>query len=1021
MLTLMKTKINKIILLFLIMIMVSINYQISLAFDLETSIISLAISSNEKLIKTDPFFELLDMGDYLLVPLNALTEYLDLSVIYQRETNIVSVTHADTQRNVDIDIENGIYLDHVEWANEPPVVLEGEFYVTTSLIEYLADVRFEWNSKYQELTMIGSWFSDEEEAQSLNQSSNLDTGSLKSETVLTPTVVGKAFSLGSIQYKMVWENRKSDLESWQKNGNLVLNIHGRAGDWELSLGGETDLTADDQEIILSYLNAEYNKNNHLIILGDKKIDFDKTVGSQSLRGLYYSFPDKRFSKLVAYTSISGAVEIGDKVSLYVNEKLREEISATEEFYTFTHVPLNIKRINLIRVTIEKNTGEKYDIIKKIAASARILEVGVKEVTAALGAYRDPNTDNYEGQMVGVKTDLALTESISMNLVTACKQSYENKESLIYGSDLGLAFRLGEKTIITLDWVIGGESDNLFHGVNSTLLYCLENGYIESLVFYVPEDVSKGVQIPVGQGVGLVGVWDLPKNWEIKIQGDLWRPILGMELLSLNRGQLALTKRWGEYLDNSVSLVGKIEEKEILTENFIEENIEEIEKIIELVKETGVIYEHRHKRDEFFEKGKVSFVISGITNDNQSYQFKIIDIEQDISKLFSKYFLASASIGASSRWFNNNFLEGNFAITSQAKWGIKNIWVSGIGTIKGISNQYSDYKYDLEEIDLGFIVQHYFNENNIVYLNFDHVWKNYADFNYTKGEFGTIHRWEDGKGKLSCNIGYVSSIDERKYPQWSAKIDIERILSRDMKINVTAEQLYDTLWDSDPEHVFLVTLSHALGFTSETNQGQQYSGNEHVSFIGGIVYLDANGNGIMDNDEKRLSGIKMALDGRRTETNQLGEFRFDYVEPGIYRVGFDLKSLDADYTPVLDEEIVKIRENENIFLHYGLTINGSISGKVFIDKNANGKMDDDEEALQWVGICLNDNEKSVYTGKDGTFYLENLPLGTHVIKILRETLPFNMVVSHGELFEFQIAEEFLDIEGLLIPAVYKFVE
>ena len=212
---------------------------------------------------------------------------------------------------------------------------------------------------------------------------------------------------------------------------------------------------------------------------------------------------------------------------------------------------------------------KQEITKKIAASPRILESGTKEVIAAFGMYQEPDTTQSNGIMAGFKTNLALTKSASLSLETVCTNLFDNEVPILYGSDLGLAFKVGKHTIVSLDWLVGGEKDDIAHGLKSTLLFCLEKGYIEGLAFYVPEEVSQGVRTSAGQGSKIVGVWDFSKNWSLRVQGEARTSILEMEPFESKMGQLALINRWGKNNQNSVTLISNIEEKNYISENMIE--------------------------------------------------------------------------------------------------------------------------------------------------------------------------------------------------------------------------------------------------------------------------------------------------------------------------------------------------------------------------------------------------------------------------------------------------------------------
>lgn len=129
--------------------------------ELETSTVLLTIKTGEELIEEEPLFEILDFNEYVLVPLNGLSAYLPYDITFDREANTVIVDDQVSKRQAIIDLQNRKYVvgDELHWpqGEQPPLSLNGEFYVSPSLIEYLVDVKIEWSYKYQELTVHADW------------------------------------------------------------------------------------------------------------------------------------------------------------------------------------------------------------------------------------------------------------------------------------------------------------------------------------------------------------------------------------------------------------------------------------------------------------------------------------------------------------------------------------------------------------------------------------------------------------------------------------------------------------------------------------------------------------------------------------------------------------------------------------------------------------------------------------------------------------------------------------------------
>jgi hypothetical protein len=189
-------------------------------------------------------------------------------------------------------------------------------------------------------------------------------------------------------------------------------------------------------------------------------------------------------------------------------------------------------------------------------------------------------------------------------------------------------------------------------------------------------------------------------------------------------------------------------------------------------------------------------------------------------------------------------------------------------------------------------------------------------------------------------------------------------------------------------------------------------------VTGYVFLDENYNGLMDDNERRLVDMPMKLGSIRTRTNEDGLYIFKPYFNDIYLLDFDYNNLIADYTPVTEDVFVKVRDNQNIHQNYGVTINGSISGSVYLDKNVDGEKNDDEEYLDWVGLSIKELNKKDYTDDRGEYYFENIPLGNHQLEILKDSLPAGLSPKDGYQFEVFITEDSLDHRDLDIALIYS---
>ena len=101
------------------------------------------------------------------------------------------------------------------------------------------------------------------------------------------------------------------------------------------------------------------------------------------------------------------------------------------------------------------------------------------------------------------------------------------------------------------------------------------------------------------------------------------------------------------------------------------------------------------------------------------------------------------------------------------------------------------------------------------------------------------------------------------------------------------------------------------------------------------------------------------------------------------------------------------------------MNGTISGVVFLDDKANGRMDSSDARMPWVTVVL-DGEEKTFTNSEGRFYFESVPMGSHTVEITQDSLPKGLAVLGPSMFNVTISEQNLDSPTIEVPIVYKSV-
>ena len=203
-------------------------------------------------------------------------------------------------------------------------------------------------------------------------------------------------------------------------------------------------------------------------------------------------------------------------------------------------------------------------------------------------------------------------------------------------------------------------------------------------------------------------------------------------------------------------------------------------------------------------------------------------------------------------------------------------------------------------------------------------------------------------------------------------------------------------------------------------------------VDGRVFGDLNDNGRLDAGEEGVSGVKVELwqnDARvaYAETARNGAFRFEGLRPGAYQITY---TLPARYVAARD---AALRSRFNLGMGEARVLGpigcyqpGSISGTVWLDEDANGRMGSREAVLEGVTVALTRQGERVawaVTGTDGRYAFENLAPGDYAVEAeLPETLMFadggiipGVDASQGQSGRIRL-EMGMDRDGQVIGAV-----
>ncbi|MGM0500771.1 MAG: hypothetical protein ACQERL_11280 [Bacillota bacterium] len=986
--------------------------------EIETSIVLLTLFdiNKEMVYEKNDFFELFYFKeeDYVLLPANLIVPYLDVELNFNRELSILILTKAN--KEVIIDLKDKKYIDHPEWDTEEPIIYGGEFYLSKKVFSYLTNYKISWNNSFQELHVEGEFIEDLSQDQILDLDEKKDLYQKEKEEILGDELRG--FQLSSVHYRVELELEDRIFSELSKNIRGDLNFYGRVNNWAYFINNNLsyNLNNQDVEYELDKIKFKYQENNMLIIAGDHDLNLKNTMGKIDMQGLYFSLPDRLSFKLIPYTTLKINVKKGDDLSIIINNKLakKEAIKRDREFL-IENLELRAGYLNKIEIIIIDKDGNKSIKTKYLAGSSNILQPKVKEIELMAGRFRDSNfSDNeWEGYFGSIRSNYALNDKLSFNLESTIYNESENpdseSENEILSSITGFALRLGGSTVINLDWLVAGEFDNLENGAQAELLFSMLKGYIKGVYIYFPPEIEEYMEEDEGEDKSISMKLDLTNNWSIN-------PTIGQRNTLENRldesdyyrFRVIYNPNWRNY--NSVSLLYEDNREDYLISD-IENNLylfegNEIKKGVALVNN---LYGNTFRITSELAYYDNDLEIYNFPPDNYQGNYQDYEAELSVYKRINNYLFISLNYDGEQQRdslglrYYDRIYDGQIRLSFSDRASL---------TLSTERREEESENLISEESSLK--LKYYFNREFSVS----------AELNDYQGEFLSDYQslLLSGDYYFPDNPGYIRLFGEYIVPEdgqngisFGGAYDIIR--DDESGIVIEAGREYQNFLNGEYEEYVTISYSHALSFIGSEKKNTRFTDFEPRPIVAGYVYLDQNYNGVMDPGEKKLKDISMRLDSIMTETDEDGFFIFKPYFNDLYLLNFDYRNLIADYTPVTKEILVRVKDNQNIMQNFGLTINGSISGKVYLDKNANGNKDENEEYLVWAGLSVGNLNKKDYTDQRGEFYFENVPLGYHKLNLLKESLPRGTKPLNGYEHDVYITEDRLDHHDIDIPIIY----
>jgi protocatechuate 3,4-dioxygenase beta subunit len=221
------------------------------------------------------------------------------------------------------------------------------------------------------------------------------------------------------------------------------------------------------------------------------------------------------------------------------------------------------------------------------------------------------------------------------------------------------------------------------------------------------------------------------------------------------------------------------------------------------------------------------------------------------------------------------------------------------------------------------------------------------------------------------------------------------------------------------------LSEALNFIDFTLSTDDLTidiGLVTLGSIGDLVWEDLNCNGIREQNEPGISGVKVTLEGldlfnvfvqSSTLTNVNGNYLFSNLKPGQYTVNFETPT-GYEFSQAM-MNLVEIKSGQNVLnIDASFYRRAALGDFVWYDINENGIQDSNEPGAEGILVSLTGNtfigqvNKDTITDANGRYYFDNLKPGAYQISV---TPPANYKFSIQNVGSDTAIDSDVDINGV----------
>jgi len=742
-------------------------------------------------------------------------------------------------------------------------------------------------------------------------------------------------------------NSTNNLSQLGFNGTLL------GGDYEI----KTDIHNSKSPVSFGGMSVKYNKTikDHNLELGNvtglksNELSIGEGIIGASFGNIKENEPN--------YRDISGQVEPGSKINVYVNNKLFSNMTTQGGYYTLRNLPAIGEKVRKIKIEEITQTGEIKTIKEKSYSVSSSLQPKGKTKYAVI-----TGTTGYNNRLFS--NNNGLNDSMSKKLAGGVKVTHGLTDKLTIS---GIA--IGDKILSTPK--------------NQQLTNISQDDY-QLLAPYADSNSVSGqttiasLNYALNDNLNIYSDFGISKA-QSQLDNDIFKKNPAGYLLSVG----------ANYSKPHYGISGKLFD---YSPGFY------------LAGSSGYISDSTNKRGGEI-SGNISIKNLSMNGNISRYTSDLINQFVNGKYTFNEYNLNAGlplKDGSSISFLHGNrtgkspagFISNKNYTLNYGKKLSENLYFTLTGRSdtfsnnysspeKAASNNYSNYKVIGAKLD-------YNMPKNLGKLSLMHDIVKAATNNF-KSDYNAIRigytfpTFKNISSSVSAGYHYTGL---NKGFDFSTTLGYQFATGRKLELTYS----FNRLLGSFVNNIFIPTSSHssftfnAMDAISLIAGGITSIGfsNNDTGYIQAVAFLDINQNGIKEDEEPAVPDIPVSLLGfTGSSTNKKGEYNTKGLPEGVYQVRLDLDKLPgllAVSSGAKDSFMVKVDKKQKSKVYFGLISSiGSVAGKVNIWDEFKRKIDIKDLI---VSILNEKGEEVKYTSIDdeGNYFVSGLAPGKYTMKL-----------------------------------------